>query len=181
MQEVVPIRSERMEIVPATMGHLEAELRGREALEAFMDAEVPADWPPGECDRQALEWFRDLLDSEGARVEGWGLWYGVVREGGRRVLACSAGFMGLPVAGWAAIGYSTAEAFRDRGLATEIVRSLTGWAFRSPDLSGIRAATETSNEASAKVLGRCGFVEVRSGSEGLREFELERPDPPGGS
>lgn len=57
------------------------------------------------------------------------------------------------------IGYWIAPAAWGRGLATEAVKGFSRWAFETfEDLLRLEAAVFATNEASEKVLRKCGFV-----------------------
>lgn len=173
MQATAILRSRRLEIVPATLPHIRAELSGREALGCLLEAAVPEDWPPGESDRGALEWFRDLLSADPAAV-GWASWYAIAAPDGRRELVASGGFVGPPLDGTALVGYSTSAAWRGRGFATELVEALCSWALADPSVRFLRARTEIGNTASRRVLERCGFVEEVPAEEGVLDFVRAR-------
>ena len=63
------------------------------------------------------------------------------------------------------IGYVLAEATWGRGLATELVGGLVGWAEAEPTLGSISGGVAIENEASARVLRKNGFtpIEERNG------------------
>ena len=73
-------------------GAAHAELRGPAHVGIMLDAAVPSDWPPGDFDRGAVEFFRKRLLEGGEPV--WYAWYAVAREG--RQLVGSAGYFGPP-------------------------------------------------------------------------------------
>jgi RimJ/RimL family protein N-acetyltransferase len=55
------------------------------------------------------------------------------------------------------LGYWIAEPFWGRGLATEAVRAVTGYAFSKLKLVRLMAAAYLSNRRSMRVLKKCGF------------------------
>ena len=71
------------------------------------------------------------------------------------------------------VGYGIDEKYRNQGYAAEALKVICEWAF-SQNVYYIQAQTETDNEPSKKVLGKCGFKQVGDGDEGLL-FELEKP------
>ena len=78
-------------------------------------------------------------------------------------------FKGVTPEGAVEIGYGLVEGFCGRGYATEAVRAAVNWAASQPGVSRIEAETEEENEASKKVLIRCGFVPTgETGEEGPR-------------
>ncbi len=62
--------------------------------------------------------------------------------------------------GVAEIGYGLSAQFRGRGLGTELVGLLTGWALAQPGVRRVRAEVLIGNEPSLAALRRNGFVEV---------------------
>ncbi len=161
------LRTPRLELIAATLEHVEAELRGQSELAKLLGARVPPDWPPGEWDRPAQEFFRELLARHGPRMEGWLSWYAVTLTpaGERDTLVANGGFSGPPMDGVAEIGYSVVPAARRVGYATEIVKALVAHAFEDPGVREILAHTSDENVASTRVLLRCGFNRVGAGPE----------------
>jgi hypothetical protein len=60
----------RLELVPATLELLEAELTSPEHLASGLGAVVPEGWTPGEYDRPATSYFRARL-AEHPEDVGW--------------------------------------------------------------------------------------------------------------
>ncbi|MBQ9389214.1 MAG: GNAT family N-acetyltransferase [Synergistaceae bacterium] len=83
-------------------------------------------------------------------------------------------FKGIDAKGTAEIGYGISEEYQNQGFATETVKAVCEWAFRNPELTSITAETDSDNEASKRVLVKCGFTaDCKSECEGLR-FTLTR-------
>ena len=172
------IRTERLELVPATLAHVDAELQSREALGHFLGAVVPASWPPGEYDRSALEFFRARL-SEPAAAAGWYNWYAIHRpvpEHGRVVIGAG-GYFGPPgTDGVVEVGFSVVPEFRKLGFAAELVHGLASRALSVPGVVRLIAHTRTANPQSIRVLEKCGFAQVGPGHKlGTIRYERSRP------
>ena len=58
------------------------------------------------------------------------------------------------------LAYGIDEPHRGRGFATEAAGALAGFAFASGLVRVVRAHTRIENDASARVLSRCGFIRV---------------------
>jgi len=176
---IVPmIQTERLDLVPATLEHLQCELQNPKELESLLGVSIPDDWPPGEYDRDALEYFCSKLYQEGSASIGWYVWYAVTRntDGDRENLIAGAGYFGPPNKGSVEIGYSVLASARCHGFATEIVTALTDHAFKFSTVSAVIAHTSDLNPASTKVLLRCGFQRVGAGSEpGTIQYRKQRP------
>src|SRR5215212_8417112 len=67
----------RLTMIAATLEHIRVELESPEQLSVLLDAEVSSDWPTGEYDRDAMEFFRAQLEEGGKEAEGWYGWYAV--------------------------------------------------------------------------------------------------------
>ena len=170
-------RTARLELLAATLDLIEAELAGPAALGALLGVPVPASWPPGEYDRDALEFFTSRLVAGGPAALGWYNWYAITRgaDGRREALVAGAGYMGPPVDGVVEIGYSVVPEARGRGFATEIVQALAERALSVDGVHKVIAHTLASNTTSQGVLKRAGFIAAGSGAEPqLLRFERTR-------
>ena len=161
------LQTRRLDLIPACLEHILAELSAPRDLESMLGARVPASWPPGEYDRDALAYFHTRLEAEGAASIGWYVWYAITRnEGGQREeLIAGAGFFGPPSGGSVEIGYSVIPSARQQGFATEMVAALVEYAFRNDAVNEVIAHTSDANPASIAVLLRCGFERAGVGSE----------------
>jgi RimJ/RimL family protein N-acetyltransferase len=172
------IRTERLELVAATLVHVEAEMECSEKLGRLLGAEIPRSWPPGEYDRSALEFFHARLSESGDAV-GWYGWYAIRRpvEGDRAVVIGAGGYLGPPGPdGIVEVGYSIAPEFQGRAFATELVQALVSRAFSVAAVVGVIAHTTPTNEGSIKVLEKCGFTPAGAGS-GPDTVKYERLRP----
>ena len=170
-------RTARLELIAATLDLIEAELAGPDALGALLGVPVPPSWPPGEYDREALEFFTARLLAEGPAALGWYNWYAITigADGRRQALVAGAGYLGPPADGIVELGYSVVPEARGRGFATEMVQAL---ALRALSVDGVRkviAHTLESNMTSQGVLQRSGFMRAGPGAEpGVLRFERAR-------
>jgi [ribosomal protein S5]-alanine N-acetyltransferase len=169
------IETSRLQLIPATLAHVSAEIANRSAFAQLIPAEIPANWPP-ESTVDALPLFRGWLERAPDRV-GWFGWYALARNVGAqdRTLIASGGFLGPPQDGVVNIGYSVLPQFQRRGFATEMTARLVQWAFEEPAVNRIAAETEWANSASVRVLIKLGFIQIhhRAGTD-AQKFELSR-------
>jgi [ribosomal protein S5]-alanine N-acetyltransferase len=176
-------RTSHLELIAATVAHLDAELEGPEALGALLGVAVPVGWPPGDYDRNAMEFFKAQLEAAGESAVGWYNWYAmaVAADGRRNSLVAGAGYLGPPADdGSVEIGYSVVAAARRRGYATELVEFLAARAFKFHPVQTVVAHTLDSNAGSAGVLLRCGFVRVGPGTQaGTVRYERRRASSAG--
>lgn len=162
----VPLRTPHLDVFPITKEHLRVEIFEPSKLAETLGVEVPEGWPPGLYDRDAAEFFLAQAELLGPAADGWFGWYGVLRDGERRVLVGSAGYFGPPdVTGIVEIGYSVVESYRGRGVATEMVNALVERALGTAGVTAVVAEAHQDNIASHKVLERAGFEETGPGRE----------------
>lgn len=84
------------------------------------------------------------------------------------------GFKGPPRGGAVEIGYGVLPEHAGKGYTTEAVQAMTRWAFEQPGVTFVEAETEPDNQASRRILEKCGFQKDGMGKEGPR-FVLEAP------
>lgn len=171
------IRTERLDLLPATIPVLEAELAGPAELAKALRVEVAESWPPPLYDLEATRRTLELL-RQSAEWQEWGLRYFVLRRAGSRGLAVGVGgYKGAPAAdGSVEIGYSILPEHRRRGFASEAVEGLKERAYRDPRVERVVAETLPDLAPSIGVLRKTGFVRVEGGSEpGVIRFEHRRP------
>lgn len=95
-----------------------------------------------------------------------------VRLGATGEAVGGVGFLSAPDAdGVVEVGYGLAESARGHGYATEALSAVIGWA-AAHGVTAVEAMTAPDNEASHRVLDRCGFV--RAGEIDADEGRLLR-------
>jgi [ribosomal protein S5]-alanine N-acetyltransferase len=124
-----------------------AEAFGLTAAEGLRDFYASDDVSPA--------WLEQLRASPA--TDPWVHGFAVVHRESRSVIG-GAGFKGPPdEEGMVEIGYGIVPAFQGRGYATEAAAALVAFAFRSDRVRLVRAHTLPDNNASARVLTKCGF------------------------
>src|ERR1700761_6963733 len=160
------LQSDRLTLIASTLAHIRTELESPEQLAAMLNAVVSAEWPTGEYDRDAMEFFRARLEEGGEAVEGWYGWYAVrtADREGHRVLIGGGGYFGPPdKSGTVEVGYSVLPEWQRSGYASEMLQTLVEHAFTFPGVKRIIAHTTEANPASIAVLLRCGFHRAGAG------------------
>jgi [ribosomal protein S5]-alanine N-acetyltransferase len=170
------IRTERLELVPATGDLLAAALESSAALSGSLGAHVPPTWPPEFLDDPALQFTLDRLAGAPEERTWWMYFVLLAREATERMLIGSAGYKGPPMQdGTVEVGYGIVSDHRRRGYASETVRALVSRAFEQPRVRRVIAETLPELIGSIGVLRKCGFESVGEGSEpGVIRFELTR-------
>ena len=166
----MPIRTPRLDLIASTIEHLDAELT--HALAPMLDATVPASWPPGHYDADAIQFFRGRLVAEGVDAVGWYGWYAIMRES--RTLVASGGYMGRPSDGTVEIGYSVIAEYRNQGIASEIIVALTERALAMTDVARVVAHVAPDNIASRRALERAGFREAGEAENAMLRYECRQ-------
>jgi RimJ/RimL family protein N-acetyltransferase len=160
-------------MIASTAEHIRIELETPWLLAETINAVVSVNWPSGEYDRDALEFFLSSLESGGENAQGWYGWYAINTDigGGQRALVGAGGYFGPPDAGGVVeIGYSVLPEWQRRGFATEMVGILVANAISNERVSQIIAHTSSDNIASICVLNSCGF-EHAGAKKGILRFE----------
>ncbi|MEQ8186706.1 MAG: GNAT family N-acetyltransferase [Candidatus Eremiobacterota bacterium] len=172
------LSTDNLELIAATPEHVTAELESPGNLASLLNALVEPDWPPGEYDRDAQEFFLDRLKEGGPDAVGWYTWYAVRRgnQTGPSTLIGAGGYFGPPSSdGTVEIGFSVMPSWRGHGYATEIAGKLAEHAFTDIRVKKVIAHTVPENTASCKVLEKCGFSFVGMNEEtGHNHFEILR-------
>ena len=178
MTAVSSLHSDRLTLVASTAAHVRTELEHPARLALLLDAHVSGDWPSGEYDRDAMQFFLTRFEEGGEAAAGWYGWYALASAPGeQRALVGNAGFFGPPADdGTVEMGYSVLPAWQRRGYASEMVALLAAHAFTFPGIEAILAHTAEDNIASSKVLARSGFAADGPGQEpGTLRFIRRRP------
>ena len=173
-QKLLMLRTNRLNLVAATLDHVSAELESPERLARLLNVRVDHGWPPGEYDRSAQEFFRERLAEGGMAVIGWYGWYAIALE--ERRLVGAGGYFGPPAEeGTVEIGFSVMPAWRGRGYATEMAQALVANAFEDVHVQKVLAHAHPNNAASITVLTRSGFGLVgRDQESGTDLFHIVR-------
>ncbi len=164
---MLSVVTSRLALVPATATHLQAEVVGRAALGAALNADVPPSWPPELYDEDAVRYFLSRV-LEHPEQPGWGSHYVVRRPTALEMplLIGTGGFKGAPDdAGSIEVGYSVLPEQQRRGYATEALRGWVEWAFASPSVQTIVAHTLPHLTASIRVLEKAGFCYAGKGND----------------
>jgi [ribosomal protein S5]-alanine N-acetyltransferase len=164
-KQIQAYSTERLELIATSLVHINSELNSPNLLAQILNVEISTEWPPGEYDRNAQEYFRDQLKKRGEDLVGWLNWYAVKRASEKQpaILIAAAGYFGPPSEyGDVEIGYSVIPSYQGKGYATEIVQALVEIAKKDSRVKRIVARTTDSNKASCIVLEKTGFINVGS-------------------
>ncbi len=173
------LRTARLDLVPATVQHLSAELDGPAALAEALGVRVPPDWPPELYGRDEVEFSLVQVAHTPPDDACWLFYYLVLRaeEDGRPAAIGIGGFKGPPEDGEVEVGYSVLPGYRRRGFASVAVAGFLARAFADPRVGRVVAETYPELAASLRVLERCGLQPLGPGTdEGALRFGIERSE-----
>jgi len=151
----------RLRLVAHAPAHLRSLMNGRDAYERSFG--IPA-----------AEGFGDFLKTGAAEVsptwlarletateaDPWIDGFAVVHLASNIVIG-SASFKGPPDAdGVVEVAYGIVPSQQGRGYATEATRALVAYAFADDRVRVVRAHTAPRNDASGRVLTKCGFTRI---------------------
>jgi len=161
------IRTDRLDLMPATAELLHAELAGAGRFHAVIGKRVPADWPPDLYDEGAIRHYLALLTGAPGS-ERWGTYYIARRKTGDEgsVLVGVGAFKGAPDSeGTVEVGYSVVPSHQRRGYATEAVAGFVRFAMAAANVRRVVAHTLPHLHASIGVLRKAGFAYAGAGTD----------------
>jgi len=156
---VAALETSHLRLTPWSPEHLLAMIDGAERFEADAGVQLAdglrAMFVSGDV---SPLWIAHLREAPGP--DPWTLGFAVVHRDDDRVIG-SAAFKGAPDEdGVVEIAYGIAPSYRGQGYATEAARALVSFALERVDVRSIRAHTKPENDASGRVLAKCGFHQV---------------------
>lgn len=121
---------------------------------------------------EATEFWISHTKKHPVNFEWYTTWEIVLKE--EHVSVGGIGFSGLPDAeGKSMAGYGLDVRYYNRGIATEALQAMIGWAFKNNDLKTIVADTPVKHVASQRILIKNNFIES-SRDEALVHWSLNR-------
>ena len=149
------VETERLRIYPASDEQMEAQIA------AEKDAEL----------KKAYTEMLDGCMKHPDQREWYAMWMIVLKDG---TLIGDLCFKGLSPTGVTEIGYGILPEYQGMGYVTEAVKAVSNWALDRPDVTSVEAETDPGNNASQRVLEKCGFTaNGEIGEEGPR-FTISR-------
>lgn len=150
------IETKDLEIISCDTEILKAAIQGDEALAKKPNVDVQENWT--EFGPGTLQYSLDRL-TESEEEKKWWTYFPIHKQD--KKLIGSGGYKGKPSKeGVVELGYKIAQAYRNRGLATQMTKGLIQNAFNNREVNSIIAHTLGEDNASTKVLQKCGFNKV---------------------
>jgi len=147
------IETERLKLICADESMLLAVIEGGDTIGKLLNVNVPNPWT--ENDEKPFRYTLEKI-SLSPDDKMWWTYFHVLKS--ENMLTGTCGYKGPPdETGIVEFGYETAEAYRNRGLATEFAKALIEFAFQHDQVKVVMAHTLAEENASAKVLKKCGL------------------------
>ncbi len=146
------LRSKRLRLINSSSEILEKVIEGSNVLATHLRVNVPEGWT--EFEVAPFVYVLDILKSNPGDAKWWN-WLAILDP--ENILIGTCGYKGPPVDGIVEIGYGVISVYRGIGLATEIAAVLIDNAFYFPEVMRVIAHTLPEENASVKILRKCGF------------------------
>ena len=165
-----------IKLLPHTLEHVRTLREGADAYERRFGLPVAEGVKDFVSGPEVSKAFLERLQVATVRDE-WKDGFGVVHRAENTLIGlCS--FGGPPLDGTVEISYGIAPSYRGRGFATEAAQLIIARAFKDERVRTVQAHTLPEQNASTKVLEKCGFKlqgEVMHPEDGLIwQWELPR-------
>lgn len=149
------ITTPRLTLQSTDLPTYEALFAGMDELGRHLNVRVPAVFDP-EFGMDPYRYSYDKLRNNPDEIQ-W--WLYLFIHPADRALAGMGGYKGPPDEhGMVEIGYQIYEPYRNRGLVTEAAIGLINRAFEHPDVMIVQGHTLAEENASVRVLKKCGMV-----------------------
>ncbi|MGD9487380.1 MAG: GNAT family N-acetyltransferase [Calditrichaceae bacterium] len=150
------VETKNLRLIPCNNDILQSAINGNDNLAKFLWIIVADNWT--EFGTAALQYSLDRL-AESPEEDGWWTYFPIHKQDNK--LIGSGGYKGKPTeTGTVELGYEIAPDYRNRGFATEMAEGLISNAFADKRVKAIIAHTLGEENASTKVLTKCGFDKV---------------------
>lgn len=146
----------RLTLLPVDVPICEAFFAGAEKLSQLLNIELPTviDLEYG---AEPFRYTYDRIKDNPGDSAWWMMLLFIHQQD--RTLAGLGGYKGPPdPQGMVEIGYQIYEPYRNQGLATEAANGMINRAFEHPDVNLVQAHTLAEENASVRVLKKCGMV-----------------------
>lgn len=147
------IDTERMRLINCDEEIIRAILESDSAVAKLLNINVATSWTENDG-----RFFQSVLEKITSSPDEkiWWTYLPILKS--ENLLIGSGGYKGKPDEnGRVEIGYEVALHYRKRGLATEMAEALIDFAFRNESVSTVIAHTLPEENASVKVLRKCGL------------------------
>lgn len=149
----------RLTLLPIDLSTYEILFAGMDELGSHLNVQVPAVFDP----EFGMDPYRYSYDKIKNNPDENPWWLHLFIDPADRVLVGMGGYKGPPdEQGMVEIGYQIYEPYRSQGLATEAANGLINRAFEHSDVNVVQAHTLAEENASVRVLKKCGMAFVQA-------------------
>ena len=168
------IETKNLTLIACDKKTLEYAIEGNNKLSEYLNVIVPENWT--EFGSRALKYSLEKLKSSESELDWWS--YLPIHKVDNKLIGLC-GYKGQPnETGEVEIGYEIKTEYRNKGLATELAKSLINNAFVFETVKVVKAHTLAEINASTKVLLKLGFEktdEIHNTENGtIWKWELKR-------
>ena len=168
------IETNNLKLLSCNIEILKSAIEGNSKLEKLLNIKIVDNWT--EFGVGPLQYSLDRISKEAAEI-GWLTYFPIHKQDNKLIGSC--GYKGKPNEdGSVEIGYEIAPDHRNKGFATEMAEGLISNAFVDTRVNIIYAHTLPEENASTKILTKCGFLkvaEINDPEDGLIwKWELKR-------
>lgn len=150
-------QTDRLLLYPLNYTQLLQYIRNDHSLEQALQLNPIPRTISTELKEALVETILPNVKASGAQYRFSTLWTAILKS--EKVMVADLCIMGEPNEdGEIEIGYGTYETFQGQGFMTEMVGGIVSWAREQPSVRSIKAATDTTNPASIRVLEKNGFL-----------------------
>ncbi len=168
------IETKNLRLIPCSIDILGKAIEGNNELGILLGIHIADNWT--EFGVEPLKYSRDKIVKDNEEM-GWATYFPIHKQDNTLIGSC--GYKGKPTEqGTVEIGYEIAPDYRNKGFATELAKGLISNAFAENSVKIIIAHTLPEENASTKILTKCGFVktgEINDPEDGLIwKWELKK-------
>ena len=161
---MLPLKTERLTLIPFTLELAEATLNDRDRLPRLLGLHVPESWPNPD--------YAEIIPMivEGRRKDPSSAeWIRLIAHRVDKIVIGDIGFIKPPdEEGNVEFGYSIVPEYQGKGYATEAARAMIEWAFKQRGVRRVIASCLNDNTASTRVLEKAGMRQIEPEDDLLR-------------
>jgi RimJ/RimL family protein N-acetyltransferase len=149
------IETERLQLIACSKMHLQALLRGEQALADLLGVSLAENWL---LFPESVSYSLEMLEKNPQNLR-WGMHLFLHKEENK--IIGSGGFKGrADDEGMVEMGYAISPDYENRGLATEAARGMIDYAFSWSQVLRVDAHTLAAENASVRILRKCGMTKI---------------------
>ena len=154
------IETERLQLIACNKMHFETLLKSEQDFADLLDAKLADDWL---AFPESVPFAQKML-ADNPQILRWGMYVFLYKP--ENTIIGTGGYKGIADEnGMVEIGYAVASGFQNRGIATEAALAMIKNAFSYSFVNMVDAHTLAEENASVKVLQKCGMRKIGEKSD----------------